>query len=60
MGDIVIINGDTDFSLGYLGPTLVSLKLDIGKSLKFMQVPTDKGQRPIKILNLLQNENVEE
>ena len=53
-------NGDTGFSLGYLGPTLVPLKLDIGKSLKFMQVPTDKGQRPIKILNLLQNENVEE
>ena len=52
--------GDTGFSLGYLGPTLVPLKHDIGKSLKFMQVPTDKRQRSNKILNLLQNENVEE
>ena len=58
--DVGITNGDTGFSLGYFGPTLVLIKHDIRKSLKLIQVLADTELRSNQVLyQLLLNEYVE-
>ena len=60
MEDVGITNGDTGFSLGYLGSTLVPIKHDIRISLKLIQVLADTELRSIQVLyQLLLNEHVE-
>ena len=56
--DVGITNGDTGFSLGYLGPTLVLWPLDIRISLKLIQVLTDTKLSSIQVLHWLLNEHV--
>ena len=50
MGDVGITNGDTGFSFGYLGSTLVPIKHDIRISLKLIQVLADTELRSIQVL----------
>ena len=58
--DVGITNGDTCFSLGYLGPTLVPKNHDIRISLKLIQVLADTELRSNQVLYpLLLNEYVE-
>ena len=57
--DVGITNGDTGFSLGYLGSTLVPIKHDIRISLKLIQVLADTELRSNQVLNLLLNEHAE-
>ena len=60
MEDVGITNGDTGFSFGYLGSTLVLIKHDIRISLKLIQVLADTELRSIQVLyQLLLNEHVE-
>ena len=59
MGEVGITNGDTGFSLGYLGSTLLPRALDIRISLKLIQVLADTELRSNQVLNLLLNEHAE-
>ena len=60
MGYVGITNGDTGFSLGYLGSTLVPIKHDIRISLKLIQVLADTELRSNQVLyQFLLNENAE-
>ena len=58
LGDVGMTNGDTFFSLVYLGPTLVIWPLDIRISLKLIQVLTDTKLSSIQVLHWLLNEHV--
>ena len=44
-GDVGITNGDTDFSLGNLGSTIVVVTLNFTNQLKFNQVFADTQSR---------------
>ena len=48
--DFGIANGDTGFTVGYLGSPLVPIKHDIRISLKLIQVLVDTELRSIQVL----------